>query len=125
MYPFCTIATTGLDQCGSILHDCRVVVETADVLDTPCHGAFCDQKLLLKGESMSSRCACIQMNKSGKIAVVWGLRIELPNGPVLGHHLQAKVLQTSLFSEELCLSTQRLAIFLTIMLLKIGYWRLE
>ena len=82
MCPFRTIATPGLDQCGSILHDCCVVVETADVLDTPCHGDFCDQQSLVKGESMSNLCACIQMNKSGKIAVVWGLRVELPNGPV-------------------------------------------
>ena len=81
VYPLRAIAARGLDQYGSILHNCRVIVESADIVDTPCHGAFCDQQSLMKGDNMCSRCACIQMNKSGKIAVVWGLRVQLPNGP--------------------------------------------
>ena len=53
-YTYCAISAAGLEKCGSILHNYCVIVETADVLDTPCHGALCDQQSLMKGETMSN-----------------------------------------------------------------------
>jgi hypothetical protein len=64
-YPERAIAPAGTDTCGSIIHNVRITIETADVYNSDCHGRMCDQQALMKNSAMEKRCACMQMNHSG------------------------------------------------------------
>lgn len=93
-YPEKPILASGTDTTGSILHNVRVTIETVDIHNTPCNGRLCDQQSLIIGQSMSNRCACVQMNKSGKVAFEWGMKVDMDDGSSF---------RTQFMSKQFCL----------------------
>ena len=89
-FPPRPIVANGNDSCGCILENARIQVQSADIFDTECHGRMCDQQSFMKGGYMSPKCACMQMNQSGKVAINWDLKIDCEDGSTIQTKFMSK-----------------------------------
>ena len=65
---------------GCVLNNARVVPKTIEAFQTDCDYTMCDQNNLLQHDVLVGRCACMQMNKSGKVMIRIGLEVSDKNG---------------------------------------------
>ena len=71
---------SGIDTSGGILHGVKAKPRQMDVYDTSCEGRMCDQSTLLTNNVLRNYCACMQMDKSGKIMIVFTMTVTQPDG---------------------------------------------
>ena len=89
-FPTRPIVAHGIDSSGCILPNARISIQSADVFDTECHGRMCDQQSLMKAGCMAPKCACMQMNQSGKVAISWDLKITCEDGSTIQTKFMSK-----------------------------------
>ena len=87
--PEVPIAPNGTDMAGCILNNAQVIPNTVEAFQTGCDGPMCDQNTLLQNDVLSNRCACMQMDKSGKVMISMGLEVRGGVETVSGFNLQA------------------------------------
>ena len=58
----------------------KVLPQQLDVYETNCEGRMCDQSTLFANGVLMPYCACMQMNKSGKVMLVFTMKVTQENG---------------------------------------------
>ena len=71
---------SGTDTSGGVLLGVKATPLQLDTYITSCDGRMCDQSTLFSNGVLQDHCACMQMNKSGKVMVVMTLTLEQRDG---------------------------------------------
>ena len=86
-------------------HDCwaygarvlMVAPNTTEAFQVGCDGPMCDQNNLLRNNVLVGSCACMQMDKSGKVMISMGLEVIGRNGDSFRGHFASKWFMSFLF----------------------------
>ena len=74
------LQTRGTGMSGGIMNGVKVLPHQLDVYETNCEGRMCDQSTLFANGVLMPHCACMQMNKSGKVMLVFTMKVTQENG---------------------------------------------
>ena len=105
--PEVPIAPNGTDMAGCILNNAQVIPNTVEAFQTGCDGPMCDQNTLLQNDVLSNRCACMQMDKSGKVMISMGLEVRGGSGDSFRVQFASKwFMKTFIYSGALPMGTK-------------------
>ena len=80
IFPEHPLKSSGTDTSGGNLHGVKAKPQQMDAYDTSCKGRMCDQSTLLTNNVLQNYCVCMQMDKSGKVMIVFTMTVTQPDG---------------------------------------------